>query len=203
MNQFQSMKTKFYLSIYISAVLVALLSFNEVRPAVHPKLLRCSKSAVASPGLDFSKWVPTDLSKYDPTIKVVMNLPKNAKIEAGLMGGLEIKVTEEYLLMIRSSLYESVADEKWLLAEREVYEMGKVLLEDTNGIVFTAQNRTLEGLPPYEAESHFVYFLGSGDNMYRIKTQRPFDNSDTPGSFYSEDNAKKFYDHVRNTAKIK
>lgn len=155
-------------------------------------------------GLDFTGWVPTDLSKYDPEIKVILSLPKTAKIEKGILSGLDITIDENYSLNVYNAFYESVTYDKEALANKEIYAIGKILKEEPHGLIFTYQLKQIKGFDPYETETHFIYYIGNPNvAIFKIKDVRPFANFTTPEEFYNEANATQLYDYVKASAKLK
>lgn len=187
----------------LTTICGALTNLNAAGTDGKPTL--AVKSEIALPGaLNFTGWVATDLSKYNPDIKMMMSLPKTAKIVKTETGGLEIKVNEEYGLYVMKVDQESILYDKANIANKKMYDVGKILKEEPNGLIVTAQPKKLDGYDPYPTETHFIYYVNSGTTpTYRINDERPADNVATPETYYTEANAKTFLDFVKTSAKAK
>ena len=151
-------------------------------------------------------WEVKDLSTVAPLIHISMKVPKGAKMEKNGNGGVDIRVSDFYLITVSalavSSAKEALDDVKSLSIKSSSYMNGKALSEEDNGIVYTMQMNTEANGTKYEPEVHFAYIIGKPDGaFYSVADARPLDNFSVPGSAYSADIANKIYAIVKGSAK--
>jgi len=165
-------------------------------------------NAQAAPTMTVNEadWELKDLSTVAPLIHISMKVPKGAKMEKNGNGGVDIRVSDFYLITVSalaiSSVKEGMTDEKSLTINNTSYINGKTLSEEENGMVYTMQMKTEANGTTYEPEVHFAYFIGKPDGaFYSVSDARPMDNFSVRGSAYSADIANKIYAIVKGSAK--
>lgn len=167
-------------------------------------------AATATPAATITpaNWVTTDLSKVAPGVDVVVSLPKDAKKEKNPNGGVDVTLSDGYVIVVSemgvSTIKAGKENAKALSIDRtDSYINAKVLQEDANGYVYTEQMHYADSPTTYQPEYHFAYFLEKNSAVFSIEDERPLTNSDLPGSAYSEAIARQVYDLIKASAKIK
>lgn len=158
--------------------------------------------------IDGTGWIATDLTSIsDSSIRMIINLPKNAKMEKNGNGGVDIHLNEAYTINVSylfGSVKEAVESDKSLYINNKSYKNGKMIIDESNGNVYSKQMKDEANGIKYEPEAHFTYYLESKDGgVYSIMDVRPMNNFFLPGSTYTEDNAKKLYAIIKASAKLK
>ncbi|MDX2092531.1 MAG: hypothetical protein SFX73_32000 [Kofleriaceae bacterium] len=152
-------------------------------------------------------WVEKDLSTVSPMIGITMKVPKDAKLEKNGNGGVDIKVADHYLITVSalavSNLAEGIKWRKDLTIAHSGYQDGKVISEEPNGIITSAQMKTEANGTTYQPEVHFAYFVEKDGAIWSIADERPLEAFSTPGSAWSEALAKQVYGIVKSSAKAK
>ena len=164
--------------------------------------------AAAAPTMTINEadWVDQDLSTIAPLIHITMKVPKGAKMEKNGNGGVDIRVSDFYMMTVSalavSSVKEAMDGDKSLTINSSSYMNGKTLSEEANGMVYTMQMKTEANGTTYEPEVHFAYYIGKPDGaFYSVMDVRPLDNYSVRGSAYSADIANKIYAIVKGSAK--
>lgn len=159
--------------------------------------------------IDGTTWVATDLSSVSNMVPIIVNLPKDVKMEKNGNGGVDIHLNEAYGITVStamavSNIKQALDSDKSLFVNNTTsYKNGKILIDEANGNVYSMQMKDEENGTKYEPENHFTYYLEKDGAVYSIMDVRPMDNFFLPGSTYTEANAKKLYDIVKSSAKIK
>lgn len=158
--------------------------------------------------IDATSWVATDLSTVSLMIPVILNLPKDAKMEKNGNGGVDIKLNEAYTITVSniavSNIKEAIESDKSLTVNNtSSYKNGKVSIEEPNGFVYSMQMIDESNGTKYEPEAHFYSYLEKDGAIYSINDVRPMDNFFLSGNTYTEANAKTIYDVVKSSAKMK
>jgi hypothetical protein len=156
--------------------------------------------------LNEADWVAKDLNTVAPLIHVTMKVPKDAKLEKNGNGGVDVHVSDFYMLTVSaiaaSNVKETMESDKSLTIKNTSYINGKVISEEPNGFVYSMQMKDEANGTKYQPEAHFAVYLEKDGAIYSILDQKPMDAFSTPGSAYSEDIAKKVYAIVKGSAKI-
>jgi hypothetical protein len=167
------------------------------------------KAAAKAPTLTINEadWVEKDLSTVSPMIGITMKVPKDAKLEKNGNGGVDIKVADFYMLTVSALAVSNVAEgvqwRKDLTIAHSGYQDGKVVSEEPNGVITSAQMKTEANGTTYQPEVHFAYFVEKDGAIWAIADERPLDAFSTPGSAWSEALAKQVYGIVKGSAKAK
>ncbi|HPH65512.1 MAG TPA: hypothetical protein PLF40_07200 [Kofleriaceae bacterium] len=167
-----------------------------------------AEPAVKAPAtvINEADWELKDLHSIAPLINVSMKVPKTAKLEKNGNGGVDITISPTYMLTVSSqavsNIKEAMDSEKSYTVGNSSYINGKVLSEEPNGFVYTYQMKTEENGNTYQPEAHFAYYLEKDGAIYAVTDPRSLDAFSTPGSAWTEDNAKKVYAIVKASAKI-
>jgi len=163
--------------------------------------------AAAAPTMTVNEadWQLTDLSTIAPLIHISMKVPKGAKMEKNGNGGVDIRVSDFYMITVSalavSSIKEAMDGDKSMTISSKSYMNGKTLSEDANGMVYTEQMNTEANGTTYQPEVHFAYYIGKPDGaFYSVMDVRPLDNFSVAGSAYSADIANKVYAIVKGSA---
>lgn len=200
--------------IYVSAASVFFLfscgnSSETKQTTTSDASIEAESPTIKAPeiNIDGASWAASDLSTASEMIPVMLNLPKEAKTEQNGNGGVDVKLNEAYTITIAavavSSIKEAIESDKSLTINNTSYKNGKIISEEPNGFVYSVQMKDEENGTKYEPEAHFAYYLERNGAIYSILDTRPMDNSFLPGSTYTEENAKKLYDLVKTSAKLK
>lgn len=169
-----------------------------------------SESQSGDSGISISEgeWVEKDLSTIDPELPVILKAPKNAKIEKiDLTGEIEITVNDQYALSVSKdpsfSAEECVKFTKDFLPalndlEKDASKL--TVFENGEGIIYSEQRKDWNA-PRY----HFCHCLVKGEDVYRVESQVPLKAEFTvkDNSVYSKELARKMYDLVKSSAKVK
>ncbi len=163
-------------------------------------------AAVPTMTVNEADWEVKDLSTIAPLIHMSMKVPKGAKMEKNGNGGVDIRVSDFYLMTVSvlavSSVKEAMDGDKSLtVGNANSYINGKVLTQEDNGMVYSIQMKTEANGITYQPETHFAYYVGKPDGaFYSILDARPLDNYSVAGSAYSTDIANKIYAIVKGSA---
>jgi hypothetical protein len=151
-------------------------------------------------------WVAKDLNTVAPLIHVTMKVPKDAKLEKNGNGGVDVHVSDFYMLTVSaiaaSSVKETMESDKSLTIKNTSYINGKVISEEPSGFVYSMQMKDEANGTKYQPEAHFAVYLEKDGAIYSVLDQKPMEAFSTPGSAYTEDIAKKVYAIVKGSAKI-
>jgi hypothetical protein len=164
-------------------------------------------AATSTMTVNEADWEMKDLSTIAPLIHISMKVPKGAKMEKNGNGGVDIHVSNFYLITVSAiavnSIKEAMDDDKSLtVGNSQSYINGKVLTEEPNGMIYTMQMKTEANGTAYEPETHFAYYIGKPDGaFFSVLDARPLDNFSVSGSAYSADIANKVYAIVKGSAK--
>lgn len=158
--------------------------------------------------IDGAGWAATDLSAISNFIPIIINLPKDAKMEKNGNGGVDVYLNKAYTITVSTTtdgtVKEAMESDKSLNVNNTTsYTNGKMIVDEPNGFVYSMQMKDEENGTKYEPEAHFFCYMEKDGAVYSIMDVRPMDNGFLPGSVYTEDNAKKLYDIVKSSAKLK
>lgn len=152
-------------------------------------------------------WAEADLSSISTLIPVTVKLPKDAKMEKNGNGGVDIHISDWYLITVSnimaSDIKSAITDTKSATVNHQGHQDGKIVLEESNGFVYTYTMKTEQNGTKYQPESHFVYFIEKDGAIYSFESSRPLDNYAVAGSAYTEDIAKQIYNIIKSSAKAK
>lgn len=151
-------------------------------------------------------WVPTDLSKVSAKMRVIVNLPKDAKLEKGGLGTVIVTLSLSYQIVVSkvsgTNVKQWMGDMKTMTVENdEYYTNPKVLKEDATGMVYSVREKASATNRTPESEAHFVYFLPAKTQMYSFQNLRPEENKTVSGSAYTDAIALQVYDLLKASAK--
>lgn len=200
-----------FASLALAFTVAACGGKKDEAPAASAKATAGGNEAAAAkiPSLTINEadWVEKDLSTVSPMIGITMKVPKDAKLEKNGNGGVDIKVSDFYMLTVSALAVSNVAEgvqwRKDLTIAHSGYQDGKVIREEPNGVITSAQMKTEENGHTYQPEVHFAYFVEKDGAIWAITDERPLDAFSTPGSAWSEALAKQVYEIVKGSAKAK
>ncbi|MBA3820227.1 MAG: hypothetical protein H0X17_15145 [Deltaproteobacteria bacterium] len=164
-------------------------------------------SAAKVPTLTVSEadWVEKDLKQVSPLVNITMKVPKDATLEKNGNGGVDVLVSDFYMLTVSnlavSNVAEAITSDKSLSIGHSSYINGKVLVEEPTGFIYTMQMKDEENGTKYQPETHFAYYVEKDGAIYSIKDEKPMKAFSTPGSAYTEDLAKRVHAIVKSSAK--
>ncbi len=202
---------------YLTSISVAALFFlsscggsTETKNTTAESTTSTSETTTAPViNIDPSSWVATDLSAISTMVPVIVNLPKDAKMEKNGNGGVDIKLNDAYTITVSTSLAISTvkegieSDKSLTIKNTTSYKDGKAIIDEANGFVYSMQMNDEANGTKYEPEAHFYCYLEKDGAIYSINDIRPMDNFFLPGNTYTAENAKKLYDAVKTSAKLK
>lgn len=201
------MKTTSFFMVFAGIALLA--SCGAPTPGTEtPANVETSSMATPTPTMAINEtdWVEKNLNTVSPMINISMKLPKDAKMEKNGNGGVDIRMSDFYMITVSGlavgSIKEAIEGEKSLTVNNaSSYINGKVLAEEPNGFEYTMQMKDEENGIKYEPETHFAYYIEKDGAIYSIQDQRPLDNFSVKGSAYNADIANKIYAIIKSSAK--
>ncbi len=158
--------------------------------------------------IDVAGWVATDLSTASKMIPMMLNLPKDAKIEKNGNGGVDVLLNSAYTITISSQAVSNIkeamkGDKDLTINNTTSYKNGKAIVDEPNGFVYSMQMKDEANGTKYEPEAHFFFYIEKDGAIYSVQDARPMSNGFLSGKTYTEDNAKKLYESVKASAKLK
>ncbi|MGE0550734.1 MAG: hypothetical protein AB7O24_11565 [Kofleriaceae bacterium] len=151
-------------------------------------------------------WVETNLKTIAPMVNVTMRVPKDAKLEKNGNGGVNVLISDTYMLTVSaltdSKIASAIKSDKTLTVDKtSTYTNTKVLTEEPNGFVYSVQLQDEPNGKQYEPEAHFAFYVEKDGAVYSILDQRPSSAYGVPGSMYTPELAAKVYAIVKSSAK--
>lgn len=178
---------------------------NDSAGGSDPKTVEPAAPKAAGIVINEADWVVKNLHDTAPLVNISMKVPKDAKLEKNGNGGVDVTITENYMITVSqiavSTIDEAKKGDKSLTIESTSYQNGKVLSEDPNGFVYTEQMKTEENGHAYEPESHFAFYLNKEGAIYSILDARTMSGFNAGGSMFPEALAKQVYGIVKGSAK--
>lgn len=205
------MKTSIFTTSILALFLLSACSNSSESTTVASTETASTAPATASaPSMTINEadWTEQNLSSVQATLPLTVKLPKSAKMEANANGGVDIRINDFYLITINQPAYSSISEalesEKTSTVNHSLMKNGKMIVQDPNGYVYSAQMNDEPNGTKYQPESHFVYYLQKSpdDALISIQDIRPLDNYTVAGSAYSEEVAKKVYEIIKSSAKV-
>jgi len=201
------MKTTSYVIILASIIILASCGAPSEKTE-SPAVIETSSVAAPAPTMAINEtdWVEQNLKPVSSFINISLKLPKDAKMEKNGNGGVDIRISDFYLITVSSIAVSTIkdamdSDKSLTINNTSSYINGKVLLEEPNGFEYSMQMKDEENGTKYQPEAHFAYYVEKDGAIYSILDQRPLDNFSVTGSAYSEDIAKKIYSIIKSSAK--
>lgn len=171
---------------------------------------KSNTTASATPEIiDVSGWEPRDISTVSDQFPLIINLPKEAKVEKNLNGGIDIRLSKAYIITINKDentlIPNVISGDK---SEISGYKDVKYVAEGPNGFICSYQKYDEDNGMKNELEYHFGFYISYTNKedmniVYSFRDIRGMDNSSIPGSAYSEVNAKKLFDIFKASVKVK
>ena len=153
-------------------------------------------------------WELKDLSPFAAMMPVSMKVPKGAKIEKNGNGGVDITISDFYIITVSQiamgSVKENIADDKKMTVDNTSYKDGKVEVDDPDGFVYTHQMKDEANGIKYKPQSHFYYYFTSGPEgaMFSVHDDKPLSGPSVPDQAYTLEIAKQVYAIVKSSATV-
>jgi hypothetical protein len=154
-------------------------------------------------------WEIKDLNPTSKIIPVSMKVPKGAKLEKNGNGGVDVTVSDFYVLTVYqvavSSVKEAMDDDKKLTVNNTTsYKDGKVVVDDPDGFVYTYQMKDEANGTKYPPQSHFYYYFTSGPDgaVFSVHDDKPLSGPMVSEAAYTLDIAKQVYAIVKGSASV-
>ena len=164
---------------------------------------------VPTMAINEADWEVTDLNPTSRIIPVSMKIPKGAKLEKNGNGGVDVTISDFYILTVYqvavSSIKEAMDDDKKLTVNNTTsYKDGKIIIDDPNGFVYTYQMKDEANGIKYKPQSHFYYYFTSGPNgaVFSVHDDKPMSGPSVPEQAYTLDIAKQVYEIVKGSATV-
>ena len=164
---------------------------------------------VPTMAINEADWEVTDLNPTSRIIPVSMKIPKGAKLEKNGNGGVDVTISDFYILTVYqvavSSIKEAMDDDKKLTVNNTTsYKDGKIIIDDPNGFVYTYQMKDEANGIKYKPQSHFYYYFTSGPNgaVFSVHDDKPMSGPSVPEQAYTLEIAKQVYEIVKGSATV-
>ncbi len=204
------MKTTSYIMVLAGISILASCSTPTDKKETAPTVAEASTAAVTTLAptmvINDAAWADQNLKQVSSFINISLKLPKEAKTEKNGNGGVDIRISDFYMVTVSAIAVSSIkdameSDKSLTVNNKSSYINGKIISEEPNGFVYSMQMKDEENGTKYEPETHFAYYVEKDGAIYSIQDVRPLDNFSVKGSAYSEDIAKKIYAIVKASAK--